>query len=289
MSKRTRASDPRPGIVSSACAREGGGKTEYGLTMPGHQMWCSVDPNTRAVIEKAVAERRITDDRITLHALHMPHVAFNDNDDVKDDAQSKWDALIDALRPVVKQEADPMPNSVIFDTATEIDVLNVLGEFGKTDQISPESRRNRMGPVNRRYMGMIRALSDVGCHVLLLHRTFDVYKTVDASEDGPVRGRRGGQERREKVEGVFAFERKGFKETGNITSLEVLLAHDETRSEKIAGQFGIKISRCTLRPGLKGREWWGREKLADGTRVKRASFPFIATQVYAGTRLEDWQ
>lgn len=285
MSKRHRSSS-RVGQALAATAREGGGKTEFGLSMAKPVAFLSVDPNTKAIIEKAISEGRVREEDVIQHYVRMPAVAFSDKDDVQGEASESWDEMIDLLRPYVKGDGDPQPASCVLDTATEIDTLNILAEFGKTDQISPEQRRNRMGPVNRRYKGIVEALMRAGVNVLLLHRAGDLYQTVN--ENVRVRGGGDVEAKREKVEGIWALERRGFKETGFITSTEIFLAHDETKSEKLAGQFGMKIVRCSLRPGLKGKEFWGRQKLDDGERIRRASFPFLMTQVYPHTSLDDW-
>ncbi len=271
MKQRRSSNRPRKGTVLSICATEGGGKTDMSLTLPTPLAMMSVDPNTEAVVRKAITEGRISADAITQHYIDMPAIAFSDQDDVKGEAETSWEALIDALRPFIDADDEDRPRSVVFDTATEVDRLNVLAEYGKTDQISPEARRNRMGPVNSRYIGMIRSLQNAGIHVALLHRVSEQWASVET------RGR--SEERRERVEGVFAWDRKGFKETGNICSVEVVLAHDSGRSEKLAGQFGMQIRRSTLRPALKGVEFWGRHKLEDGTRIRKASWAFLMAQV----------
>lgn len=280
--KRKRESDrPRKGTVISICGPEGCGKTDMGLSMPTPLAIVSVDPNTEAVVEKAIAEGRIHTDAVMQHYIDMPAIAFSDQDDVQAEAYTSWEEMISILRPYINTDDEDRPRSIVLDTATEVDRLNVLAEFGKTDQISPESRRNRMGPVNSRYIGLIRSLQNAGIHVGLLHRVSEQWASVET------RGR--SEERRERVEGVFAWDRKGFKETGNICSVEVVLAHDQGRSEKLAGQFGMQVRRSTLRPALKGAEFWGRHKLADGTtRIRKASWAFLMAQVIAGTTVEEW-
>lgn len=269
----TRRERPRKGTVLSICGPEGSGKTDLLLTMPKPLAVVSVDPNTEVIVEAAIADGRVKEDDIILHYIDTPAIAFSDQDDVQGEAETAWGELIDTLRPYINKDDDDRPWSVGLDTATDIDRLNVLAEFGKTDQISPESRRNRMGPVNSRYIGMIRSLQNAGVNVGLLHRVSEKWQTVET------RGR--SEERRERVEGPFAWERKGFKETGNICSLEIMLAHDPERSEKLPGQFGMQITRCTVRPILKGKEFWGREKLADGKRIRKPSWQYLMRQIRA--------
>ncbi len=277
--KKRRNDRPRKGTVLSIVGPEGCGKTDMGLTMPTPMAVVSVDPNTEAIVEKAIKEGRISEDAISQHYITMPAIAFGDQDDVKTEAEESWVELIKALRPYINLDDDDRPRSVLLDTATEIDRLNVLEEFGKTDQISPEARRNRMGPVNSRYIGLIRSIQNAGVHVGLLHRAQEQWATIET------RGR--SEERRERVEGVFAWDRKGFKETGNICSVEVILAHDQGRSEKLVGQFGMQVRRSTLRPALKGAEFWGRHRLEDGTRVRKASWAFLMSQVM-DEPVENW-
>lgn len=278
--ERGRSDRVRKGTVISICGREGSGKTDWLLTLPKPMTIISVDPNTEGIVEKAVREGRFSADAITLVHIDMPAIAFSDQSDVKDEAEASWTTMIDALRPCIDRDNDDRPRSVGFDTATEVDQLNLLAEFGKTDQIHPEIRKNKLGPLNRRYMGMMRALQDAGIHVGLLHRVYDQYRTVE------VRGK--SEERRERIEDPWAMDRKGFRDTGYIASIEVLLQHDQARNEKLALQFGMKISRCMLRPILKGQEFWGRERQEDGTRVRRAGFPYLMAQVVEGSSVGDW-
>lgn len=271
-----------PHFAMSAVAHEGAGKTWFGLSAPPPISYHSIDPNTQAVLDKAIDEGYVGADAVTLHMFELPTIAFMDQEDVQADAETKWSAFVESVRPLV--EGKPDVRSVVLDTATEFDTLNVLAEFGKTDKISPESRRNRMGPVNARWKGIIRALETKGYNVVLLHRARDKW------ESKTQRGVRGVEEVRERMTGLFDFERIGFKDTGFITSAEVMLRFDPDREAKaLSGKYGMKLTRTTLRPALIGTEWWGREKLEDGSRISRVSFPYLATQLYPNTSVEDWR
>lgn len=273
-----------PSFTLSVIAGEGGGKTNFALSMPKPLTIVSVDPNTRAVVEKAVAEGVVDEGDVTVHYLKMPATAFNDKDDIKDDAAESWEAVIDALRPLVGDNPDGV-KSVGLDTATEFDVMNVLSTFGKSDQISPETRRNMMGPVNTRWKGVIRALGDAGLNVCLLHRSRAKWETKLE------RGVGGSKEVRSEMSGPWDFERVGYKETGNMVSVEVQLKFDPDRegASKLSDRFGLRISRSTIRPAIIGSEWWGRQKAEDGTRIHCATFAWLAVQLYPHTTLDDWK
>lgn len=283
-STRSSARPYRRSFVCSACALEGGGKTDFGATATPPIAYLSVDPNTRAVLEKIFKVKDVSEiDEALLryHPLRMPAIAFSDQDGVQEEAKAAWNEFIELLRPIVKGESDI--RSVVVDTATELDTLNVLEEFGKTDQITPESRRNRMGPVNRRWSGWIRAVSDAGVNVILLHRLKRKWESKEQ------RGQGGTREVRSEMTGPWDYDRIGHKDTGFDNSVEVFLRHDPDRSEKLVNQYGLRIMRSTLRPAIIGSELWGRAKQEDGARVRRVSFPYLATQIYPHTTLEDWQ
>lgn len=266
------------------CALEGGGKTQFGTTATKPIDFISVDPNTRAVLEKIFKVDDISEiDPAILryHPIRMPAIAFSDKDDVQTEAEAAWEAYIDLLRPIVAGTSDV--RSVVLDTATELDVLNVLAEFGKTDQISPEARRNRMGPVNRRWSGAIRAVSDAGVNVLLLHRLKRKWESKEQ------RGSGGTSEVRSEMTGPWDYDRIGHKETGFDNSVEVFLRHDPTRSTKVSGQYGLRIMRSTLRPALIGTELWGRERQEDGSRISRVTFPYLASQIYPHLDIGEWK
>jgi hypothetical protein len=56
----------------------------------------------------------------------------------------------------------------------------------------------------------------------------------------------------------------------------------------VFGKFGMKVVRCGHRPILVGQEFWGRERIGD-EMVVRGSFPWLASQIWPTTKLEDWQ
>jgi hypothetical protein len=135
------------------------------------------------------------------------------------------------------------------------------------------------------YKGLLRALKQSGKHVVLLHRTRDVWEsTTRETPSGEVT-------ERNKVPGVF--EREGFNRTGFHVNAEVYLMFEPSRGGSLANQFGMRVTRCLQRPALATRQsdekafwdlsdegwWWGREKI-DGRRMRRASFEYLAGRIF---------
>lgn len=275
----------RPHFVLSAVAREGHGKTHFAFSAPKPICYVTVDPNTEAVRDKLKDEGKLDPATVQLHTLETPAVAFSPRDDVKDTASVAWDAYIEILRPLVEHKGTPRAATVVLDTATELHELNVQAEFGRTDQISPNERQNKMGVVNTRWKGVIRALQNVGLNVILLHRGKDRW---EEHEEITTRGR---QMVSSRIMGAWELDRVGFKYTGNIVSAEVLLAFDRNRERedgkvaKLADKYGLMIDRTTLRPALIGQEYWGRDPVL---KVHRASFAHLAVQLYPQTVVGDW-
>lgn len=281
MKTRTRQ---QPGFTLSLVGKGGTGKTQLSLDPvygpPYPLSLISADPNTTAIVRKFNL-REV--EGFTHHKILLPALAFDDREDVKAEAEEKWEELRDVLRPIVKGEEKV--RTVVLDTATEQYQMGVLATFGKGDQISPENRRNMMGPVNSRWKGIVAALEQQGCNVILIHRGKPAWGNV-------VEELAGGKERetRQMLTGPFDIEREGYSGTEFMVSTEVYLAFDPNRKDatRDESKFGMKVVRCQQRPGLIGKEFWGREKVG-AVRVPRASWRWLCTQLYKGTQLSDWE
>lgn len=269
-----------PRAVLSVIGPEGHGKTALMLTAPQPMVIASVDPNTQDVIEKTFGKPvdEISTDILTFHEIPFPAVGFEEDEDaIKEQAAEGIEKLIDVVRSI----SGSSTRSVLLDTGTELNELNILEAFGRTDKISPMQRQIYMGKVNARFKGIFRQLKRENVHVLVSHRSKEVWETVTVKH-----GRNKGEEKDVKVPGKY--ERIGFKQMGNIVNTEVLVKFDPTREGKLAAKFGMEITRCMIRPGLIGKEYWGRVKI-DDEMVRRASFPFLMMQLYPGTTLENWR
>src|SRR5947207_3331208 len=100
----------------------GSGKTRFALLGTPRPLWLVyMDPNTRAVYRKLKAQNPDLVRGIVRKQIVPPALAFDDRDDVKEEAQEKWDLFRDHLRPLVKGEREA--KAVAFDTATELYTL----------------------------------------------------------------------------------------------------------------------------------------------------------------------
>lgn len=269
-------------IVCSVMAQEGHGKTDFWTTAPKPILAVSVDANTEPVVQKVFKQpsRDLDPDIATVVHVPFPLVGFEmDEDHIARQATDAWDLLTDTLRPIIEGRAKVMPKTVALDTGTELNDLNILAEFGRTAKISPKTRLIKMGNVNARFKGIFRGLEHAGVHVVITHRVKEKWEMVE------VRGRSGIEEKDQRVPGEF--ERIGFRQMGNMVNVEVLLLFDPSRSEKLPGKFGMRITRSMIRPALIGGEFWGREVIGD-ERVRCASFPYLATLLYPDSHLQDW-
>lgn len=272
--------ESRRRIVVSVKGVGGHGKTDFYTTMPKPILALSTDPNTRDVIEKIFKCDLADLDPKILRLVNIPYpmVGFEtDERDVMDEAQEGWKVVVDEIRDVMKGDANPQPKSVAIDTGTELDTLNILSEFGRTDKISPAVRRIKMGNVNNQFKGLFRALERAGVHVAVTHRVRDRWETVTDE----TRGKHYGEEKDQRV--PDKFDRIGFKQIENIVNTEIIVKFDPTREGKLSSRFGMEVERCMIRPALVGRSYWGKD---DGVRC--ASFPYLATLMYPQTTLEDW-
>lgn len=261
---------------------EGHGKTNLALSAPKPLVIASVDPNTEDVVCKTFGIKSIDDldpEIATFHPITFPAVGFEpDEEAIKEQANEGIEQLVAAIRTV-----DESTGAFIMDTGTEINELGTLGIFGRTDKITAQARKFFLGAANAQFKGYFRQLQRTGTHTIVTHRAREVWETIVVQH-----GRKKGEEEDRKIPGEY--ERIGFKQMGNIINTEVLAKFDSSREGKLSAKFGIRITRCMIRPSLIGKTYWGR-KLIEGTdeRVHCASFQFLMMQLYPGTTLEDWQ
>ena len=275
-------------MVASINGHEGHRKTTFGLTAPKPIALFHIDPNTVEVVDKAISTGEIDRSDVTLHPIEYPSSIFGGKDQIQDDAHRAWtDDFVDPLRDTLE---DSDVRSIVIDTATELFELLMMADHGRTIQILPEMRTK----TNYKFKGLLQALKRSRKHIVLLHRVRDVWESsiIDTAK--------GKEEQRNKVAGVF--EREGFNKVGYHVNVEGYLMFDPAREGTLNNQYGLRVSRCTQRPSLVTRQpderafwnldsddwWWGRAKI-DGQRVHRASFTYLAMQVFEGTTPEDWQ
>lgn len=268
--------DAAPRGVISACAHPGHGKTTWLLTAPKPIDLIYVDVNTPEIVKKEIDKGTLKKSDIRLHKFDYPTALFGDQDKVQDVATEIWE---DQIRPAFEAivEDESIEGTIGVDTATELRETQMLMHFGKLIQI-PKQLYTKP---NAQFKGILSTLKNTGRNVVLLHRLKDVYATVTK------RTRSGPEEVDEKVPGVF--QREGFNKTGYLVNAEVFLMFDRERHEKLSRCYGMEVMRSTQRPAMIGETFWGMEKQEDSELVRRASFPYLMTQLYPSTSLSDWE
>lgn len=271
---------PKYRIVASIMGKQGGGKTDWLTTMPTPIVLCSVDPNTKAVVDKAFGDDPDPAD-IRLVELPYPLLGFEtDDEEVSNIANDSWELLTKEVSDILHQRAGKLqPRSFGMDSGTELYQMNIMREFGSKTKISPKERQIRMGDLNLDFKGLFRALERAGVHVGVTHRVKDVYEDVEVRTPNGV-----------KIESrriPDKYDRVGHKEMGNICSSEVLAMFDPDREGKLGEKFGMRILRSRDRPALTYAEYWGKMKELGGVRA--SSFSHLAMLTYPGTTLKEWE
>lgn len=273
-----------PTPVISACALDHHGKSSFLFTAPKPLAVFHIDPNTEELYEKLAANGTIDRTDVRMHPIPFPASCFGDKDELQDLSAHAWeDDFIDPLKDALE---DDEIQAIGLDTATELFELKLMADHGKTVQIMPEMRTK----TNYKFKGLLNALKRSKKTIVLLHRLRESYESKEITTN------QGIVESREKVQGLY--EREGFNKTGFHVNVEVMLWFDPTKETKHdANKYGVRFYSSTARPSLvSSMEFrndehmqYGREKQEDGTRIVRASVPWVLHQVYPDIPIEHWQ
>jgi hypothetical protein len=267
-------------LVISVMAPEGCGKTHWVTTMPKPIRLFSIDQNTEPTILRAFGVEDAADLDPEVCQFYQPQYPIvgvgTPEKQVQQEAEAAWYLIEDAIRDVYEGKANPMPRSIVFDSGTLLHRLNELRTFGRTEAIPPAQRMRLMGMANKDFTGFLDMCQRSGRHVALTHRAKPRWEDVEK------RTSRGIEMEPQIVPGVW--DRVGFREVGNLTNCEILLKFDAERGGKVANKFGCQILQTRQRPAVIGMEYWGK---VDGVSV--ASFGWLATQLFPGTELADWE
>lgn len=277
-----------PPIVAAINALDRHGKTRWLLSAPKPIDLFHIDPNTEMLVDKLIREGEIDADDVILHEVPYPATVFGKRDEIQNEATAAWeDKFVEPLRDVVDNDN----RTIGLDTATELFELKLMADHGKSVQILPEMRTK----TNYVFKSLLQALRRSKKHVVLLHRLKDVWL------DTEVETNKGVETQRNKVAGMY--EREGFNRTGYHVNVEAFLMYEPKRGGSEPNQFGMRVHSCLERPSLvtcqadektfwdlDDEAWkWGRQKYEDGSRVRRSSFPYLATQIYPDTTIDDWK
>lgn len=149
----------------------------------------------------------------------------------------------------------PKIRTVIWDTASEIWEQIRLASFGKLTNILP----HHYVQVNNSFRGLMRAAFDSDTNLIMIHRLKDEW--LDSKRTG-------------------RKERAGFGDLGFACQVMVQTFFD---SENESSPFRIKVLKCTQNPIITNRVY------GQIAGLRTNAFPFLASDVFPGSQLEEWQ
>jgi hypothetical protein len=265
--------DPTFRLVAAVDALSGDGKTRLACTAPAPNYVLSLDPNTASVVRQYTKHvepgKKIYVEQFIkpMPALSLVSKAKTGPQDTvaQDLAIEQWNRFVDSIGALIAG-VTPAPRTITIDTASEFRQMQMFAEFGKNIQIP----MHLYTKPNLAYQNIFNTLKQElpTTNILLLHRLKDKY--VDNN----------------KVAGEF--DRDGYSKTSFLVDCEVRLTKDTDidieGDDDVADRFGMRVMKSTERPGLEGKEWWGRTKKG----VSRTGFLWLALQVFPESAVEDW-
>ena len=156
----------------------------------------------------------------------------------------------DSILRDYKYALDTM-RTVVLDTATEVWEVLRMARFFKTFGKLDHIKPHHYGPVNAEYRDFLRLAYDSNANLILVHK-------VKAEYINDVRTGR--------------LERAGFGDTGFIVQCNARTYRDDEG-------FHLEVSDCRQNMSLCGTV----------LSEEMCSFPFLASLVFDGTSLEDWE
>lgn len=167
------------------------------------------------------------------------------------EAGQVWDRFTRAYDAAL---ASPKVRTLVIDTATELWELLRLHSFGKLSQVMP----HQYGPVNAKYQALIRsAYAHPDKSLILLHKMKPKYVNDKRTAD---------------------YEASGFSNTPFLVQVNVQVERDAPGDDG-PGEFHLQVRDCRQNQLLQG-EWLSGPL---------CTFPFLATQVFPGSDLSDWE
>lgn len=151
--------------------------------------------------------------------------------------------------------------SIVWDTATEVWETVRLAHFGKIANVSPQ----HYVQVNNIFRRLIRAAVDSDSNLILVHRTKDEWASVPDGKGGNKNQKTGNKER------------AGFGDIAFACQVMVRTILDDDNA------FWMTVTKCTQNPQITHQTYG----LIGEMRMN--SFPFLAADVFPGTKLEDWE
>ncbi len=244
----------RKRLVICTEALEKKGKTHFGLTMPGPICVFDMDRGLEGVIDKFVDQKDIQ----VVDYRGMVTLAKGQKA-TKDLFQPRWEKFNEDYLRALEAPLDVV-RSILLDTGTELWEYARLGVLGKLTQVPPLFYPE----VNQQFRKVVDLALDHDKNLIITHKMKKEYK------------RGSGEEAKDSWTG--RYERSGFSEIGNLA--QVILRHGRRKEDGVVGDFFVEVLECRQNPSIVGEEYEG-EYLCN--------FPFLATQIFPDTNIEDWE
>lgn len=229
----------------------GTGKTDLSLTAPGPIAFFKFDLNTEFTLAQYASKKIILQREFDVVDPADPN-AQKKAEEMMRTFVAEYDAVLKA----------PGIRTVIWDTATEVWEQIRLAAFGKLSQIQP----HHYVQVNNGFRVLLRAAFDSDTNLILVHRLKDEWMNTTDPQTGRERGKKTGQK-----------QRAGFSDLGFAVQVMV-----QTYFNSEDG-FQMKVLKCTQNPQITDRVY------AQAGDIRMNSFPVLATDVFPGTELSEWE
>ena len=243
-------------LVICTEALEKKGKTHFGLTMPGPICVFDMDRGLEGVIDKFVDQKdiQVVDYRGMVTQAKGQKAT-------KNLFEPRWEKFNEDYLRALEAPLDVV-RSILLDTGTELWEYARLGVLGKLTQVPPLFYPE----VNQQFRKIVDLALDHDKNVIITHKMKKEWKKSSSGDEA-------------KSYWTGKYERSGFDEMGN--AVQVMLRHGRRKEEDgTPGDFYIEVLECRLNPWLVGEEYEGEAM---------CTFPFLATQIFPDTELEEWE
>lgn len=228
----------------------GTGKTDLALTAPGPIAFFKFDLNSDVTLAKWSDKKEIY------------RVDYQIPDPYAKDGQAQAEQLMRSFAEDYHAAlAGGAFRSIIWDTASEVWEALRLSHFGKISNVSPQ----HYVQVNNAFRRMLRGAFESDLNLILIHRLKDQWESVPDNKGG------------KKNEKTGHKERAGFSDIGFACQVMLRTTFDKDNL------FQATVLKCTQNPKIT----WRTYSEIGGMRTN--SFPFVALDVFPGTKLDDWE
>lgn len=230
----------------------GTGKTDLALTAPAPIAFFKWDLNCEFTLSQWATKKVI---------YQKEYDVVDPNDP---NAQKKSEDLIRAFGADYAAALKARDiRTVIWDTATEVWEQFRMAAFGKLSQVLP----HHYPPVNNSFRILLRAAYESDTNLILIHRLKDEWENTSDPQTGREKGKKTGSKKR-----------AGFNDLGFAVQVMV-----QTLFDPEDGQFSMKVLKCTQNPMITQHVY------GQAGDLRMNSFPVLATDVFPGTSLEEWE